>query len=105
VKVDRAEILISCASPSQFPAAGPPEVAFLGRSNVGKSSLVNALTGRKSLARTSNTPGRTRRVEHGGIVYRVMTADDKSDTMKGQTEQALAQIDEHLIPRSGDKDP
>ena len=39
-----------------------PEVAFAGRSNVGKSSLVNALTGRKTLARTSNTPGRTQAV-------------------------------------------
>ncbi|MEM8985895.1 MAG: ribosome biogenesis GTP-binding protein YihA/YsxC [Pseudomonadota bacterium] len=43
-----------------LPPDAHPEVAFLGRSNVGKSSLINALTGRKSLARTSNTPGRTR---------------------------------------------
>jgi GTP-binding protein len=43
-------------------AAGPPEVAFAGRSNVGKSSLVNALTGRTTLARTSRTPGRTRQI-------------------------------------------
>ncbi len=44
---------------AQLPAAEAPEIAFAGRSNVGKSSLLNALTNRKSLARTSNTPGRT----------------------------------------------
>ena len=44
---------------AQMPPAGAPEIAFAGRSNVGKSSLLNALTNRKSLARTSNTPGRT----------------------------------------------
>jgi GTP-binding protein len=52
----------SASSPAQFPDDGAPEVAFLGRSNVGKSSLLNALAGTRGLARVSSTPGRTRLV-------------------------------------------
>ena len=57
------------------PAASSPEVAFSGRSNVGKSSLVNALTGRKTLARISVTPGRTRQLNFFLLGERLMLVD------------------------------
>jgi GTP-binding protein len=58
----KAEFITSSGRPDTFPSDGLPEIAFLGRSNVGKSSLINALTGQKKLAFTSNTPGRTQTI-------------------------------------------
>jgi len=57
-----AEFLLSAASPRHFPPESLPEFAFLGRSNVGKSSLLNCLAGKKRLAHVSNTPGRTQTI-------------------------------------------
>jgi GTP-binding protein len=62
VKVLAAELVVSASAVAGFPAEGAPEIALLGRSNVGKSSLLNRLVARRSLARTSKTPGRTRLV-------------------------------------------
>lgn len=59
MKILSAEFIKSATTPPHYPEGVFPEVAFVGRSNVGKSSLINALVGRKNLAKTSNTPGRT----------------------------------------------
>jgi GTP-binding protein len=62
-------------SPQNFPPESLNEVAFVGRSNAGKSSLVNALTGRKSLARVSQTPGATRQINFFNLGGRLMLVD------------------------------
>jgi len=72
MKILSAEWLATAAEPGGFPAPSAPEVAFLGRSNVGKSSLLNALVRRKKLARISSAPGKTRlihffRIERPGL--------------------------------------
>lgn len=63
----RAEFVAGVATLDRLPEAGLPEIAFAGRSNVGKSSLINALTERKDLARTSVTPGRTQQLNFFNI--------------------------------------
>jgi GTP-binding protein len=69
------KFLSAAGSPHSLPAPRAPEVAFAGRSNVGKSSLINALIGRKALARTSNTPGRTQELIFFGGPERLVLVD------------------------------
>lgn len=70
------DFLISAVDENDLPElGGGTEVAFAGRSNVGKSSLLNALTGRKALARTSNTPGRTRQLNFFSLGGRLILVD------------------------------
>jgi len=60
MKIYSAEFIKSAVAPKDYPDTGLPEIAFVGKSNVGKSSLINRLLNRKSLAKTSSTPGKTR---------------------------------------------
>lgn len=65
--IHQANYLISSALVTQCPAPDRPEYAFIGRSNVGKSSLINLITGQKNLAKTSATPGKTQLINHFAV--------------------------------------
>ncbi len=71
MRILTAEFIKSCSEPGQFPDGGLPEAAFIGRSNVGKSSLINSLLQRKGLAKVSRTPGKTRLIN-----FFEVTSDD-----------------------------
>lgn len=64
MKVTQAEFVISAVGPDQYPQDALPEIALAGRSNVGKSSLINRLISRKNLARTSSVPGKTQTLNY-----------------------------------------
>ena len=82
IKVLDARFVVTAVDPKGYPAESRPEIAFVGRSNVGKSSMINALTGRRKLVRVSGTPGRTRalnffdvELERNGVRHAVRMAD------------------------------
>ncbi|MFT5217434.1 MAG: GTP-binding protein, partial [Glaciecola sp.] len=64
MKIKSAEFVVSNQDVAKCPSNHIPEYAFIGRSNVGKSSLINMLTSRKSLAKTSGRPGKTQLINH-----------------------------------------
>jgi len=73
--VNKAEFVTSAVKTSQYPPALHPEVAFAGRSNVGKSSLINTLVNRKRLVKTSGTPGRTQLINFFSVNDRLSLVD------------------------------
>ncbi|HNZ65470.1 MAG TPA: ribosome biogenesis GTP-binding protein YihA/YsxC [Smithella sp.] len=75
MKITSAQFIKSAVWPPQYPPATMPEIAFVGRSNVGKSSLINTLVGRKNLAKTSNTPGRTQLINFFTINEKISFVD------------------------------
>jgi len=75
MRVDSTRFVAGASSPERLPPQSLPEVAFAGRSNVGKSSLLNRLVGRRGLARVSRTPGRTQQINFFAINERVLLVD------------------------------
>jgi len=75
MRVKTATFVKSAARPAEYPLSDLPEIAFAGRSNVGKSSLINCLVNRKKLVKTSNTPGRTQLINFFKINDALMLVD------------------------------
>jgi GTP-binding protein len=75
MRVETAAFLVSAGRSDQFPAGDRPEIAFAGRSNVGKSSLINRLLAQRNLARTSATPGRTQTINFYEVNERFLLVD------------------------------
>ena len=75
MKILSAEFILSATEPLHYPPPLLPEIAFAGRSNIGKSSLINVLLQRRGLARTSNTPGRTQEINFFRVNRRLLLTD------------------------------
>jgi len=103
MKVTEAEIIISAVRPEQYPNDALPEIALAGRSNVGKSSLINKMIQRKGLARTSSKPGKTQTLNFYRINQRFYFVDlpgyGYAKVSKKQREAWGRMIEEYLLQR------
>lgn len=99
--INNPKFEISAVSPKQYPDSGLPEVVLVGKSNVGKSSFVNTMINRKSLARTSNTPGKTRTINFYNLDEKIYFVDlpgyGYSQMSKKEKEQSGKFIEEYIL--------
>ena len=82
ITVINSEYIISAVSKAQYPEVKLPEIVFIGRSNVGKSSLINSLTNRRNLARVSQTPGKTQTINFYKVNLKIVEHEDKEPERK-----------------------
>ena len=105
MKITKADIVAVTARADQYPPDNMPEIAFAGRSNVGNSSLLNLLTGRKGLAKISGTPGKTRTINFYEINDRFRIVDlpgyGYARVSKSESNKWGAMMDEYLQTREG----
>lgn len=103
MQIKEAKFVKSSSTLDQCPSPAKPEFAFIGRSNVGKSSLINMLTGRRSLAKTSSKPGKTQLINHfevDGLWYLVdLPGYGWSKVSKKRKADWGAMIEEYLVHR------
>ncbi|GEO62889.1 ribosome biogenesis GTP-binding protein YihA/YsxC [Companilactobacillus nantensis] len=103
MQVNNVSMNLSAVSSKQYPSEGYPEIALLGRSNVGKSSLINTLINRKSFARTSSTPGKTQTLNFYNIEDLLYLVDVPgygfAKVSKKQREEFGVMIEEYLTTR------
>ena len=104
MKINTAEFVLSAAKYQQCPLTDLPEFAFIGRSNVGKSSLINMLVGRKQLAKTSSKPGKTQLINHFIINQRWHLVDlpgyGWAKVSKTQRQGWSRMIEDYLLQRA-----
>lgn len=103
MEIKTSEFIISAVAKSQYPESNLPEVAFVGRSNVGKSSLINSLTNRRKLAKVSGTPGKTRLVNFFLINKKIYFVDlpgyGYAKVSKTEKQKWGKMIEEYLVSR------
>jgi GTP-binding protein len=103
MEVIYAELAATAVKPEQYPSAGLPEFAFIGKSNVGKSSLLNAMAARKALARTSSSPGKTRVINFFDINHMCLFVDlpgyGFAKVSRQESQKWGAMVDKYLLKR------